>query len=130
LSIIKHVSSQKIVAHDFQYDPRPICIPLRPNSFYMPCPSHPPSLDHSNYALRRVQVMKLLIMQFSPTSCHLISLQSKYSQHNGMEHPRVADGGDDLQIRRVAAHILNQQSRTADKGWSSSFGGWAWGSSP
>jgi hypothetical protein len=29
---------------------------------YMPCPSHPPSLDHSNYTWRRVQVMKLLIM--------------------------------------------------------------------
>jgi hypothetical protein len=32
----------------------------------MPCPSHPPWLDHSNYICRRVQVMKLLIMQFSP----------------------------------------------------------------
>jgi hypothetical protein len=27
-----------------------------------------------------------------------------------------------LQIRRVAAHILNKQSRTANKGWSSSLG--------
>jgi hypothetical protein len=33
----------------------------------MPCPSHPPWLHHSNYTWRRVQVMKLLIMQFSPT---------------------------------------------------------------
>jgi hypothetical protein len=33
----------------------------------MPCPSHPPWLDHSNYTWRRVQVMKLLIMQFSPS---------------------------------------------------------------
>jgi hypothetical protein len=32
----------------------------------MPCPPHPPSLDHSNYTWRRVQVMKLLIMQLSP----------------------------------------------------------------
>jgi hypothetical protein len=29
----------------------------------MPCPSHPPWLDHSNYTWRRVQVMKLLIKQ-------------------------------------------------------------------
>jgi hypothetical protein len=29
---------------------------------YMPCPSHPPWFDHSNYTWRRVQVMKLLIM--------------------------------------------------------------------
>jgi hypothetical protein len=27
---------------------------------YMLCPSHPPSLDNSNYIWRRVQVMKLL----------------------------------------------------------------------
>jgi hypothetical protein len=48
---------------------------------YMPCSSHPPSLDHSNYTLRRVQVMKL-IMQVSPISRHFISLRSKYSpQH-------------------------------------------------
>jgi hypothetical protein len=56
----------------------PICIPLRPHSCYMPCPSHLPSLDHSNYTWRRVQVMKLLIMQFSPTSCHFISLWTTY----------------------------------------------------
>jgi hypothetical protein len=32
-----------------------------------------------------------------------------------------ADGGDDLQIWRVAADILKKQSRTADKGWHSSL---------
>jgi hypothetical protein len=35
----------------------PICIHLLPHSCYMPCPSHPPWLDHSNYTWRRVQVM-------------------------------------------------------------------------
>jgi hypothetical protein len=35
--------------------------------------------DHSNYALRRTRVMKLLIMQLSPTSCHSNSPWSKYS---------------------------------------------------
>jgi hypothetical protein len=35
-----------------------------PHSFYMPCPSHPPLLTHSNYTWRRVQVIQLLIMQF------------------------------------------------------------------
>jgi len=39
-----------------------------------------------------------------------------------MERPRVADGGDGLQIWRVAANILNKQSRTAEKSWSSSLG--------
>jgi hypothetical protein len=39
-----------------------------------------------------------------------------------MARLQVADGGDDLQILRIVANILNKQSRTADKGWSSSFG--------
>jgi hypothetical protein len=42
----------------------PICIPLLRYSCYLPYPSHPPWLDHSNYTWRRVQVMNLLIMQF------------------------------------------------------------------
>jgi hypothetical protein len=36
-----------------------------PHSCYMPCRSHSPRLDHSNYTWRRVQVMKLLITHFS-----------------------------------------------------------------
>jgi hypothetical protein len=36
--------------------------------------------------------------------------------HQGMARPHVADGGDGLQIWKVAANILNKQSRTADKG--------------
>jgi hypothetical protein len=47
--------------------------------FVLRATSHPSWLDHSNYTWRRVQVMKLLIMQFSPPSCHFISLWSKYS---------------------------------------------------
>jgi hypothetical protein len=48
---------------------------LSPHASYMPCSSHPPWLDHSNYIWRRVQLMKLLIMQFirriglSPRPC-------------------------------------------------------------
>jgi hypothetical protein len=42
--------------------------------------------------------------------------------HHGMARPQVADGGEGLQIWRVAANILNKQSRTADKGWPSSVG--------
>jgi hypothetical protein len=36
--------------------------------------------------------------------------------HHGMARPQVADGGDGLQIWRVAANILNKQWRTADRG--------------
>jgi hypothetical protein len=58
-----------------------------PHSYYMSCPSRPPWLHHSNYTWRTVQ-MKLLITKFSPTSCHFISLRSKYSsQHSVLKHP-------------------------------------------
>jgi hypothetical protein len=39
-----------------------------------------------------------------------------------MARPQIADGGDGLQIWRVAANILNKQSRTANKAWSSGLG--------
>jgi hypothetical protein len=43
------------------------------------------------------------------------------SCHQGMARPQAVDGGDGLQIRKIAANILNKQSRTAAKGWSSSL---------
>jgi hypothetical protein len=71
------------------FQPIPFMHSSSPPSCYMPSPSHPPWLDHSNYTWRRVQVMKLLIMQFSPTSCHFISLRSKYSpQHPVLKRPQ------------------------------------------
>jgi hypothetical protein len=42
-----------------------------------------------------------------------------------MAHPQVPDGEESLHVRTVAVNILNKQSHTADKGWSSSYGvGW------
>jgi hypothetical protein len=52
--------------------------------------THPihPRLGHSNYTWQRVQVMKLVIKQFSPASYHFIPLRSKYSpQHPVLKHP-------------------------------------------
>jgi hypothetical protein len=37
--------------------------------------------------------------------------------HHVMARPQVADGGDDLQIWRVAAIILNMQSLTDTREW-------------
>jgi hypothetical protein len=37
--------------------------------------------------------------------------------HDDMTRPRVADGAVGLQIWRAAVSILNNQTRTADKGW-------------
>jgi hypothetical protein len=62
----------------------PMSILLLPHAPYMPCPSHAPWLHNSNYTWRRVQVIKLFIVQFSPTSCHFIPLRSKYSP----QHPQ------------------------------------------
>jgi hypothetical protein len=42
--------------------------------------------------------------------------------HGTAARPQVADGGDGLQIWKVAANIMNKQSRTTDKGRSSSLG--------
>jgi hypothetical protein len=42
----------------------------------------------------------------------------KMPLHQGMAHPRVAVGGDGLQMWTVDANISNKQSRTADKGGS------------
>jgi hypothetical protein len=53
-----------------------ICIPLLPNSCYMPCPSHPPWLDHSNYTWRRGQVMTHLWL-----IVHIISLRPKIKNY-------------------------------------------------
>jgi hypothetical protein len=42
--------------------------------------------------------------------------------HYGTARPQVTDGGDGLQIWRVAANILNKQSWTVDTEWSCSLG--------
>jgi hypothetical protein len=56
------------------------------------CPAHlilPDLTILHDYIWRRVQVMKLHIMHFSPTSCHSISLRSKfYSEHTVLKHPQ------------------------------------------
>jgi hypothetical protein len=58
---------------------------------YMPCPSHTPWLDCSNYTRRGVQVVKLLIIQFSLPFHYFIPLWSKYSpQHPVLKHPQSA----------------------------------------
>jgi hypothetical protein len=44
--------------------------------------------------------------------------------HHGRARSQVVEGGDGLQIWRVAANILNKQYRTADKGRFSSLGAW------
>jgi hypothetical protein len=47
-------------------------------SCFMPCPSHPPWLDHSNTIWWELQFMKLLVMQYFPASP---ILHSHWSEH-------------------------------------------------
>jgi hypothetical protein len=44
------------------------------------------------------------------------------SCQHGIEHPQVADGGDGVELWKLAADILIKQSWTVDKGWSSRLG--------
>jgi hypothetical protein len=75
----------------------------------MPCPSHTPWLDW-----RRVQVMKLLIMQFSPTSRHFISLRSKDSPQRPVKVPNLMSiffslgrlSKESVQIRGPSWHFV------------------------
>jgi hypothetical protein len=39
-----------------------------------------------------------------------------------MERPRIADGEDGLQIRKVDVNVLNKQKRTDNSGWYSILG--------
>jgi hypothetical protein len=56
-----------------------LCVPLITYECYMPCPCHPPWLDHSNYIWHRVIFAMLLIVQLPPKSCYFIPFRSKHS---------------------------------------------------
>jgi hypothetical protein len=50
--------------------------------------------------------------------------------HHGMGRHHVADGGDGLQIWRVAAIMLNKQSRIDNREWLCRLEGWAGSDNP
>jgi hypothetical protein len=78
LNIINPTTSWVFLAASFSlaFPPTTYTRTSFPHSCYMPHPSHPPRLDYSNYTWRRVQITKLLVMQFihsSVTSSHFSS---------------------------------------------------------
>jgi hypothetical protein len=56
-----------------------VCISHLSHACYITRPSYLPWFDHPNNSWWRLQVMKLLIMQSSPVSRHLLPLRSKCS---------------------------------------------------
>jgi hypothetical protein len=59
-----------------------------------------------------------------------VAMLGGYLRHHGMVRPQVVDGGDGLQLWRVAANKMNKHSRAADKEWSSSLGVLVWTNNP
>jgi hypothetical protein len=58
------------------------------HAYYMSSPTHYSWLDHHNNIWREVQIMTLLMTQFSAAPYHFLPLRSKYStQHLVLEHP-------------------------------------------
>ena len=56
---------------------------------YMPSPSYSSLFDHPNNIWWAVQIIKLLIIQFSPFPSYLVPLRHKYSpQHPILKHPQ------------------------------------------
>jgi hypothetical protein len=53
---------------------------------------------------------------YTPRSSQWFSHVRWVPCHHGIERPQVVDGGEGLQIRRVATNVLNKQTWTADKG--------------
>jgi len=65
-----------------------VYISILPHTCYMPRLSNS-RLDHPHSIWRAVQIIKLLIMQFSPLPCYLVPLWPKYSpQHSILHHPQ------------------------------------------
>ena len=72
-----------------RFPTRSLYTPL-PHMLYMPHPSHSSRLNHPNNIWWVVQIIKLLIMQFSPLPCYLVTLRPKYSpQHHILKHPQT-----------------------------------------
>jgi hypothetical protein len=70
----------------------------------MPFQSHPPWLDYCNYIWQRVQVLKLLSVQFSPT---LLILYTRWANYN-MADMRIYEAGPTLATLHLGfwKHVL------------------------
>jgi hypothetical protein len=74
----------------FQVSPPESCVhSLVPTTCHMPSPPHLYSVGHRNIIWHGVQVMNLLVIQFSPVFCHFLSLSPRYfPQHPILTQPQ------------------------------------------
>jgi hypothetical protein len=89
-----------------------------PHSCCMPCPSHLPFLDLCNNAWRRVQVVKLLTMQSSPTSRHFNSSIQIFSPAPCSQTPSVyVKGKGKGKVVPVLNCLSTPTWRRMENGW-------------
>ena len=83
-----YASVFQLVSFPHVSSPKP-CIRLSSlQKCYMPRPSQPFRFDHPNNIGWGLQIIKFLIMLFSPFSCYLVPLRPKYSpQRPILKHP-------------------------------------------
>ena len=68
---------------------KPVCTSPLPHTCYMPRPSHFLRFCRPNSIWWGVQIIKFLIMQFSPLPCYFVPLRPKYSPlHPTLKHPQ------------------------------------------
>jgi hypothetical protein len=85
----------------------PICIPLLPHSCYIPCRSHPPWLDHSNYTWRKIQVMKKCL------HLHFLNLKIIFSStYNSGTNFQFTDWNKTVNKHSLASCKHTQQNST------------------
>ena len=65
----------------------PVYASTHPHNCYMPRPTHSSRFDHRNCIGWRVQIIKFLLLYFSPFNCYLFTLRPKYCpQHAILKH--------------------------------------------
>jgi putative component of membrane protein insertase Oxa1/YidC/SpoIIIJ protein YidD len=74
------------------------------------CPAHPPEFHYPTNILRRLQIVKLYNVQFSPVSCHFIPIGSAYHFQHCSQTPVIYPSliVRDTMVRKFADNSRNR----------------------